>query len=249
MALSADQFMTAQNNVTFHLFTDQPGPAKDFSPKLLNSKLVVNEVPSWKWPEVALKRYEVIYNCVLNLEEDYVIYIDADMLALSTIPRVEMLTEKSRIALTYHPGFWRPSGYKKLRFYFLHPVVALRDARIRRRVGGLGAWETSPASQAFVPRDLRRSYFCGGFWLGESKAILELCKSLMNQTRLDLEAGVEAKWLDESHLNKWAVMNPNSFSRLLPEYCFDETYPQLETLVAKIEAVNKAKNPVEEWHE
>jgi hypothetical protein len=223
--------------------------AKNFSSKLLNSKLVVSEVPAWKWPEVALKRYEVIYNCISDLKVDYVVYIDADMLALSTIPRVEMLTSKSRIAITYHPGFWRPSGFRKFLFYFQHPIIAVRDIRMQSRMGGLGAWETSPASEAFVPRDLRKSYFCGGFWLGKTEAIFELCKSLMEQTRLDLNAGVEAKWLDESHLNKWAVMNPNSFDCLSPEYCFDKTYPQLKTLVGKIEAVNKAKNPVEDWHE
>ena len=249
MALSVDEYMTSQNDVTFHLFTDQPTAARNFSSELINSQLVVSEVPAWKWPEVALKRYEVIYNYMSDIKEDYIVYIDADMLALSVIPRMEMLINKSRIAITYHPGFWRPLGFKKFLFYFLHPLIAVRDIRMGRRIGGLGAWETSPTSAAFVPRHLRTSYFCGGFWLGETEAIFDLCKRLMQQTRLDLDAGVEAKWLDESHLNKWAVMNPNSFNRLSPEYCFDKTYPQLRTLVAKIEAVNKAKNPVEDWHE
>jgi hypothetical protein len=249
MAQSVDHFMTSHNEVTFYLFTDQPGLAEDFSPKLINSKLIVNEVPAWKWPEVALKRYEVIHTCITNLNKDYVVYIDADMLALSIIPRVEMLINKSRVAITYHPGFWRPAGFKKFLFYFLHPLVAVRDVRMQGRIGGLGAWETSTASAAFVPRSLRKSYFCGGFWLGETEAIFELCKSLMEQTRLDMKAGVEAQWLDESHLNKWAAMNPNAFTSLTPEYCFDKTYPQLGSLVARIEAVNKSKNPVGDWHE
>jgi hypothetical protein len=89
-------------------------------------------------------------------------------------------------------------------------------------------------------------YFCGGFWLGKKLDIESLSKELMDQTNKDSQNGVVATWLDESHLNRWAVTHKGEFKTLSPEYCFDGTYSQLAKLTPKIEAVNKANHPVEE---
>lgn len=245
MAKSVDKYWTTNNDVELHLYTDQPELVHDFSSSIPCSKLVVSQVPAWKWPEVALLRYKVISDAVSEIDAEYILYIDADMLALAEFPDIQKLLSDSPIALTRHPGFWRPSGLGLVNFYILHPLIAIRDLRMKMRIGGLGAWEDRGISTAYVQRSERKMYFCGGFWLGKKDAILNLALELTSQTEKDYENKIEAKWLDESHLNKWAISHHGHFKILNPEYCFDKTYKQLSKLDAKIEAVNKSLNPVE----
>ena len=240
MANSLDQYLSMNNDVTFRVYTDQPKEISEIASKLTYSKIEIFEIPSWKWPEVALKRYEVINGAIPSIEQDYLIYIDADMIALSEIPSVTDILGNRSIALTLHPGFWRPVNFEKTFLYLKYLMIATRDLRMRLRLGGLGAWECNTKSHAYIPRRDRRHYFCGGFWLGRKGEIEDQTRELMFQTSKDAQSGVEAKWLDESHLNRWAVTHEGEFKTLTPEYCFDRTYSQLSNLIPKIEAVNKA---------
>lgn len=245
MAYSLDQYLSVHNDVTFVVYTDQSQAIREISSNLAFSKVEIIEIPSWKWPEVALKRYEVINSAISRIEQDYLVYIDADMVALSEIPKVTEILENASIALTRHPGFWRPNKPEKYFLYLRHPILATRDLRMWLKVGGLGAWESNNRSTSFIPRSDRKLYFCGGFWLGKKTDIESLSNELMKQTDKDFQNGVEAKWLDESHLNRWAVSHKGEFKVLSPEYCFDGTYSQLARLRPKIEAVDKSSHPVE----
>lgn len=245
MAYSLDRYLSVHNDVTFVVYTDQPQELGEISSNLAFSKVEIIEIPSWKWPEVALKRYEVINSAISRIEQDYLVYIDADMVALSEIPKVTEILENASIALTRHPGFWRPDKPEKYFLYLRHPILATRDLRMWLKVGGLGAWESNNRSTSFIPRSDRKLYFCGGFWLGKKTDIESLSNELMKQTDKDFQNGVEAKWLDESHLNRWAVSHKGEFTVLSPEYCFDGTYSQLARLRPKIEAVDKSSHPVE----
>ena len=245
MAFSLDRYLSENNDVTFYVYTDQPIETGKISSSLTRSKVEIIEIPGWKWPEVALKRYEVVNDAIRSIEQNYLIYIDADMIALSEIPKVTEILENASIALTLHPGFWRPKNSERIFLYLKHPILATRDLRMRLRIGGLGAWESSNRSISYVPRSERKLYFCGGFWLGKKVEIELLTRELMDQTNEDTRNRVEAKWLDESHLNRWAVSHKGQFKILTPEYCFDNTYLQLKNLTPRIEAVNKANHPVE----
>jgi hypothetical protein len=104
-------------------------------------------------------------------------------------------------------------------------------------IGGLGSWEEKVESDAFVPRHLRKKYFCGGVWFGKRESIFALLKNLSNATENDLKKGIIAVWHDESHLNRWASENVHGEES--PELCFDETYPQLHGLSPSVTAVRK----------
>lgn len=246
MALSLDRNLSGNNDITFYVHTDRPREISEFSSTLVHSKVKITEIPGWKWPEVALRRYETINNAIPGIDQEFLIYIDADMIALSEIPSVTEILGNLPIALTYHPGFWRPKNLNKVLLYLSHPILAIRDLRMNLAIGGLGAWETNKQSTSFVSRKDRKFYVCGGFWLGKKAEIQHLAQELMAQTNQDSEKRIEAKWLDESHLNSWAVNHAGKFGILTPEYCFDRTYSQLAKLSPKIEAVDKANNPVED---
>jgi len=108
------------------------------------------------------------------------------------------------------------------------------------RVGGLGSWETKPESLAFVPRQLRKQYVCGGTWMGRGQELLSMIHELAAHTRTDLDAGRVAVWHDESHLNWFAANNATSI--LGSEYCYAPGFPNLADLSPRIIAVDKGND-------
>ena len=142
------------------------------------------------------------------------------------------------IAFVQHPGFFRNSGIKSLIDYFMNPRLLgpLVQAKIARSPG-LGSWENSRSSTAYLELKERKNYVHGAVWFGKQDPVMKMCKLLAENIRKDLSSGYIAKWHDESHLNKWAAQK--SFNTSSPELCFDETYPQLKKMTPSIIAVRK----------
>ncbi len=101
-----------------------------------------------------------------------------------------------------------------------------------------GTWETRNNLMAFTPARKRNQYFCGGVWLGEKNAFLLLCKTLAEWTELDLAAGYQAEWFDESYINAYAAFVPK-FTSLPPNWNWSARYPWLSELDKYIELLEK----------
>jgi hypothetical protein len=141
------------------------------------------------------------------------------------------------IALVSHPGFFRPAKRELVNFYIEHPKFLVRDLALRIRIGGLGSWETSRASKAYVPRHARGVYVCGGTWMGYRNNFLDLVSELSFLEISESVKGNVPKWHDESYLNMWA--SRNNFTLLSSSFCFDPSYPQLHGLKELVRAVDK----------
>jgi hypothetical protein len=191
-----------------------------------------------EWPEATLFRYKFIKRVSDQAEEGIVVYIDADMLVNFDISEIgTMNLDKQRPVFVMHPGYWRPKGLQNLAFYLANPKYIINDIRRKAIMGALGDWEVDEASTAYVRRESRKSYVCGGFWFGNTKTISAICNEMILQVDTDLQRGVIAKWHDESHLNEWA--SRNSFHSLSPEYCYVLRAPNLTHLTPRIIAVEK----------
>lgn len=138
-----------------------------------------------------------------------------------------------------HPGFYRPKGFERIKFYFSKPKLGVIDFLMILKHGGLGEWENRSNSTAFVPRSLRNSYVCGATWIGERTPFLQMVAKLNQMVDSDLATSFIAKWNDESYLNKWACGNEHT--ELSPTFCF-ASLPQLEKIVPRIVAVEKSKS-------
>jgi hypothetical protein len=235
---SADSVTSKSDLVTFFVFTDNPESVKDFANDIINVDVCAIEVPSYKWPEATLLRYQVFLENFEKIEADILIHLDADM-AINKNPwhRICENLAQNEICLVRHPGFWRSNSFKKLFIYLQNPNLLVGDIKQEISKGGLGAWEDNAESDAFVPRSRRRKYFCGGVWFGRREPIRALLRELSTATENDLGKGIIAVWHDESHLNRW--VSQNIYGEESPELCFDETYPQLHGLSPYITAVRK----------
>jgi hypothetical protein len=228
----------SNHDLTFHVFTDQISRVQKFSDLNSNINVRVHKVEPLGWPSASLYRYRLISSISDLLGEDVLMHLDADMLVLRSFDsQFDPSTWEGGVSLVAHPGFWRPSGRAAVRFYRDNPRRIAADLSSKIRIGGLGAWCQNRNSEAYVPRKSRKVYVCGGTWMGMNREFKALSQTLAQSVSVDEIEGVMAEWHDESHLNKWAVMNRHSV--LSPSYCFDPSYPQLADLEEIIRAVDK----------
>jgi hypothetical protein len=235
---SAHEAIVVAGALDFYLFTDQPERAQEmvsFSDKF-NFHFV--KIPSYGWPDATLKRYEIISKNKEILSNNILMYLDSDMLI--NVDFVGEITSESKLSdmnLVSHPGFYRPPGIGLLIFYFTNPHYLLRDLILRARLGALGAWETNPKSLAYVQRQNRKRYVCGGTWFGNNEKFLEYVQMLSDNVARDEKNSITAIWHDESHLNKIASIY--QIRILDSRYCFDPRFANLKSLPNIIEAVYK----------
>jgi hypothetical protein len=235
---SAEAYTVQEDQVQFWLFTDQSEEAKLYAKKFSNISVQVFEIPSLGWPDATLLRYEIFLEQVFKSHVDIFVYLDVDMLITKNPwSAIRENLSNSEICLVEHPGYWRPKGRKGVMCYLLNPRLLLRDGLLLLEFGALGKWEINKNSTAYVPRSLRKHYFCGGIWFGRQNAIRQMISQLASNVKEDSSRGLMAVWHDESHLNQWAVNNKHNSES--PRLCFDETYSHLMTLDPLIHAVRK----------
>ncbi|NXU15296.1 BGAT1 transferase, partial [Pardalotus punctatus] len=82
------------------------------------------------------------------------------------------------------------------------------------------AYETRPESRAAVPEGEGDFYYTASFYGGSVSEVYKLTRACSKGIMEDRERGIEARWHDESHLNKYLLYHKPT--RLLsPEYYWD----------------------------
>jgi hypothetical protein len=184
-----DHFMK-NHEVIIHLFTDEPIAARRES--RLQFKVI--EIPSYKFPEATLLRYQIFSDAREKLEGDYLFYLDVDSLFVGNVGE-EILIDG--LTVTCHPGFYRDKGW--------------------------GDMETKGNSIVYTPPASRVRYYCGGFQGGSFKDYLEACVIMAQDIKEDKHNGVMARWHDESHWNHYINVIYSGYRQVLtPEYMMPE---------------------------
>ena len=222
------------NNLQLLIFSDCPAKIRKSTRYLTK----VIQIPSYGWPDATIKRYELILKNSHEILGNYVAYIDADMrIEDDFVPEFVNNSRNGRMVLVAHPGYWRPKGKLRIALYSKNPTILARDIWRHLKVGGIGSWETSKDSTAFVARNKRKTYVCGGFWGGPRDLVIKMCTELEQLINIDALNGVMAIWHDESHLNAWLSRHEATICN--PSFCFDSRYKNLDSLQPHISAVLK----------
>jgi hypothetical protein len=232
MIESAVIVFNSEDKVSFCVFTDQEDFCKEIAALYPQLNISVIAIESLKWPEATLLRYRIYKLYADKIDAEVLCHIDADMLFLANPFNFVSPDEwVNGVALVAHPGYFRASGDP------IGTAQKLKDCFRIMKLGGLGTWETTIRSTAFVSRNKRNVYVCGGSWMAKSNDFVRMVSILDMNTEVDLLNGVVAKWHDESHLNRWA--SDNSFTLLNPSFCYDSSYKWLASIPEIIRAVRK----------
>lgn len=137
-----------------------------------------NEIDHEPWPFTTLKRFHYFIQAEkLIRKSNFSFYIDVDSLFIDNIGLSDI--QDSGIFATIHPGLNQ----------------------------GPGTPERNPNSEAYIPIGSTNRYFCGGFFGGDTESFLEMSEVIKNAINRDLEKNIIAIWHDESHLNKFLMLN------------------------------------------
>lgn len=238
MAITADQHLFPGLDVVMHVFTDRADEARAMASDFTRIRINPIPIPALGWPDATLLRYSLFDRHAEHLQQDLLMHLDADMQVVADVgPELDPGHWPGGIALVRHPGYWRPRWPQRLSLYARAPRVAARDARLRVSVGAIGSWESRSTSRAYVPRSLRRTYACGGTWMGLRDPFRAMVHELASRTDADTQDQTMAIWHDESHLNWYASHHRTAF--LGSEYCYALGFPNLAGMPPRIVAVDK----------
>jgi hypothetical protein len=104
---------------------------------------------------------------------------------------------------------------------FNHPLIAVRHPGF---VDGSAPFELDRSDSAYVPPPLRREYFQGCFWGGNTGEFKELIGILSKQVDHDLSRASIPIWHDESYLNHY-LASRNCFA-LSPKFAWPQGTPE-----------------------
>ena len=171
------------------------------------------DIPPYGWPDATLMRYHIYHERINDLKSDFLMHLDADMLFLPDFRFPKIEDHPELMHFVKHPGF------AKINWNFYRPIETLKIIWRLVIFGGYGSWEKRKKSKAFLPRSMRKSYYCGGIWFGGKRAFGRFIVESKEAVANDLARNLIASWHDESHLNRFAAFN--KIRVLGPHYCFD----------------------------
>lgn len=215
---SVEKYFLTNHDVAVILFTDNPYRHYSFS-----RMIAYVEIPSYKYPEVTLRRYHYVTEHKKLFEKSDVIwYLDVDMLIVAPITE-ETLPDGEGLVSVEHPGFWK---------------------------GGWGSHGTHKKSLFYVPPEKREGYYCGGTQSGSTKSYLRMAKILSENIDKDLEIakeigytqnnGILGEWNDETAYN-WYLKNENvdgNWKILSPSYCYPHWEIPFEKKILALEKIH-----------
>lgn len=205
MATSLIQHTQDKSNLKIVLFTDQMHAAQVFArdqhPEISFEFI---EIPNYQWPEATLLRYEVLSRKLNEIEVEYFIYIDSDMMIMK-----DLLAELQQINVNNKMYFVAHPGYRLRNSSLITSTISLLKMRILRAINPKyrGAWESNPESTAYIPIRQRKIYLHGAFWFAQRESFLSFVRTCAKNVAIDSQNGVMASWHDESHLNSFYVIH------------------------------------------
>jgi len=200
----------------FYIFTD------DLNHEIFNNEntkgiLIKHE----EWPHITLKRYNNIKSILNKLtnNDDLCFFIDIDMEVMQDIAKILLPPQKKYIGVV-HPSNINNS----------------MDAEL----------ESNPKSSAYVDLSQTEStnpYIQGCLW-GARKIDFEYMINILDEmVKIDLNSGIIAKWHDESHLNKFKILNKKEFGFLSSDFCYPEKWNLPKNVKKTI--IHKDKNYID----
>ncbi|XP_032567004.1 histo-blood group ABO system transferase 1-like [Chiroxiphia lanceolata] len=191
---SANKYFLAGYRVNFYLFTDNPEKISHPQMAPENHLFVIPVHNHSRWQDVSTSHMDIINTYIhsqFQYEVDCLYSIDIDVQLLAHIG-VEIID-----TLVGTLSSWQFTTHHENK-----------------------AYETRPESQAAIPKGEGDFYYTSSFYGGSVSEVYKLTRDCFKGIMEDRENGIEARWHDESHLNKY-VLYHKPMRLPSPEYYWD----------------------------
>ncbi|XP_063172240.1 N-acetyllactosaminide alpha-1,3-galactosyltransferase-like isoform X2 [Candoia aspera] len=192
--VSADVFFMVGHRVIFYIMVDDVAKVPEITLGPQRTLKLFQIKQESRWQDVSMMRMKTIGDLVeecIRYEVDFVFCMDVDQVFQRDYG-VEALDES---VAQLHAWFY---NMQKMSF----------------------TYERNPASAAYISYEEGDYYYHGAVFGGTPLQILNLTRQCYQGILRDKEQDMEAIWHDESHLNKYFLLNKPA-KLLSPEYCWD----------------------------
>ncbi|KAL1269574.1 hypothetical protein QQF64_031863 [Cirrhinus molitorella] len=214
---SAEHHYFVGFRVHFYLFTDQPKSVPEVKMGENRSLTVVKVQSLNRWQDISMNRMEKLEKLIENElagEADYIFCLDVDTMFYGRWGAESL----GRLVGVIHPWFFD----------------APRDQF---------TYERRPESLAYIPAGEGDYYYAGAAFGGTLEDVHTLTKTCRKHLNIDAANSIEAVWQEESHLNKYFLLNKPS-KLLSPEYMW-RGINERAAAIKKVRFANVPKNYAE----
>ncbi|XP_009887811.1 PREDICTED: histo-blood group ABO system transferase 1-like [Charadrius vociferus] len=204
----ANKYFLAGHQVNFYLFTDNPEQISHLQMAPENHLFVIPVQNNSQWQDISMSHMDIIsrYICSkFQYEVNYLYSIDID------VQLFEHTGGKITAILVGTISSWQYTPHHESKSY-----------------------ETQTESQAAIPKGEGDFYYSASFYGGSVAEVYKLTIACFKGVIEDRENGIEARWHDESHLNKFLLYHKPTCLHS-PEYYWDEeiSWPHIIQLRTK----------------
>jgi hypothetical protein len=185
------------------------------------SNVVTMKIPDYGFP----KTFNMTFEEILKIEDlvqdcQWMLSVDADMKVYDKIEYDEVFDETKKYIGVHHPchfvGFGPHDQYP-------------------------GCYDINPKSNACTKEILDMNiYWQGCLWGGKIPYVFDMMREIDKWTKDDVNNGVQARYYEESYMNKWFLMHREETKTLDPSFAFPELFENYCNFPKKI--VHLAKN-------
>lgn len=166
------------------------------------------EIPHYGFPttyhktfEEMLKIEDKIFDC------EWLVSVDADLYAWEEIKYSDFFDDTKKYIGVHHPchkvGFPPHNQYP-------------------------GSYDTNPLSNAYINDSIMDMsvYYQGCLWGGKVPYIFDMIRQINQWTKEDVSKNIQARYYEESYMNKWFLTHFDDTQTLAPGYAFPEIFEQ-----------------------
>ena len=163
-------------------------------------------IPHYGFPTTYHKTFEEM----LKLEDkvadyDWLVSVDADLYAWEMIQYMDFFDDSKKYFGVHHP---------------CHKVG------FRPHSQSPGAYDVNPLSNAYIDDSIMDMsiYYQGCLWGGKIPYVFDMIRQIDKWTKEDVEKDVQARFYEESYMNKWFLTHREETHTVPPDYAYPEMF-------------------------